>query len=121
MGNDKNCQSSPLRSLRLGVRKNVFKPGWARWVGEESWHESQKAKKNGDESLELSFRVAGLDEIKSWILSFSLECQVLEPEKLKEMVRKGLSRNLAQYSKPPVSLNSMGEMILRSIPLGITC
>jgi len=103
------------------VRKNVFKTGWARWVREKIWHESQKAKKNGDGSLDLTFQVAGLDEIKRWILSFSLEAVVMEPEKLKEMVRKDLSRNLTQYSKPPVSLNSMGEMILRSIPLGITC
>ncbi len=76
-------------------------PGWARWVGEKIWHESQKAKKNGDGSLELTFRIAGLDEIKRWVLSFGPEAVVLEPEKLKEMVRKDLSRNLAQYSKGP--------------------
>jgi len=66
-----------LRPLRLGVRRlddfmrHSFKvmhdevytvkvrisPGWARWVGEKIWHESQKAKKNGDGTLELSFRV----------------------------------------------------------------
>ncbi len=85
-------------------------PGWARWVGEKIWHESQKAKKNGDGSLEMIFRVAGLDEIKRWILSFGPDCQVLEPERLKEMICKDLSRNLVQYSKPPVSINSMKEM-----------
>jgi hypothetical protein len=37
---------------------------WAGWVGEKIWQESQKAKKNGDGSLELTFRVGGLDEIK---------------------------------------------------------
>jgi hypothetical protein len=36
-------------------------PGWARWFGEKIWHESQKAKKNGDGSLELTFRVSGLE------------------------------------------------------------
>jgi len=44
--------------------KVKISPGWARRVGERIWHESQKAKKNGDGSLELTFRVAGLDEIK---------------------------------------------------------
>jgi predicted DNA-binding transcriptional regulator YafY len=82
-------------------------PGWARWVGEKIWHESQKAKKTGDGSLELTFRVAGLDEIKRWILSFGPEAVVVEPEALKEMVRKDLSRNLAQYSKGPVSMKLM--------------
>jgi len=119
-----------LRPLRLSVRRlddfmrHSFKvtrdevytvkvrisPGWARWVGEKIWHESQKAKKNGDGSLELSFRVAGLDEIKRWVLSFGPEAVVLEPEKLKEMVRKDLSRNLAQYSIRPVSTNLKKEM-----------
>jgi predicted DNA-binding transcriptional regulator YafY len=85
-------------------------PAWARWVGEKIWHESQKAKKNGDGSLELSFRVAGLDEIKRWVLSFGPEAVVLEPEKLKEMVRKDLSRNLDQYSTRPIAAKSMREI-----------
>jgi len=121
---------NPLRSLRLGVRRlddfmrHSFKvmhdelynarvrisPAWARWVGEKIWHESQKAKKNGDGSLDLTFQVAGLDEIKRWILSFGPEAAVLEPEKLKEMVRKDLSRNLAQYSTGPIAVRSMKEI-----------
>jgi len=81
MGDDKNCQSSPLRSLRLGesflmrhsfkvmhdelyiVKVRIF-PLWARWAGEKVWHESQKVSKLPDASLEITFRVAGLDEIK---------------------------------------------------------
>jgi len=51
-----------------------------------------------------------LDEIKRWILSLGPEAAVLEPEKLRETVRKDLSRILAQYSKPPVSVNLMKEM-----------
>jgi predicted DNA-binding transcriptional regulator YafY len=85
-------------------------PGWARWVGEKIWHESQKIVKLPGGGLEINFRVAGLDEIKRWVLSFGPECQVLEPAKLKEIVRKDLSRNLAQYSKPRLSLNLMKEM-----------
>ncbi len=85
-------------------------PGWARWVGEKIWHESQKAKKSGDGSLELTFQVAGLDEIKRWILSFGPECVVLEPEGLRKLVQQDLKRNLAQYSRPPVAKNMMKEM-----------
>jgi predicted DNA-binding transcriptional regulator YafY len=116
-----------LRPLRLGVRRlddfmrHSFKvmhdevytvkvrisPGWARWVGEKIWHESQKAKKNGDGTLELSFRVAGLDEIKRWVLSLGPETLVLEPERLKEMVQEDLRRNLAQYGKKPLSKQIM--------------
>jgi predicted DNA-binding transcriptional regulator YafY len=85
-------------------------PGWARWVAEKIWHESQKITKLPDGSAEITFRVAGLDEIKRWILSFGPECRVLEPEKLKDIVRKDLSRNLAQYSTSPISMNLMKEI-----------
>jgi len=85
-------------------------PGWARWVSEKIWHESQKTKKMPDGSMEMIFQVAGLDEIKRWILSFGPEAFVLEPEKLKEMVHKDLSRNLAQYSTRPILINLMEEI-----------
>jgi predicted DNA-binding transcriptional regulator YafY len=85
-------------------------PGWARWVGEKIWHESQKITKLPNGGLEIIFRVAGLDEIKRWVLSFGPEAVVLEPESLKEMVRKDVSRNLAQYSKPSVSINLMKDL-----------
>jgi len=85
-------------------------PGWARWVGEKIWHESQKITKLPNGSLEITFRVAGLDEIKRWVLSFGPEAVVLEPETLKEMVRRDLSRNLAQYSTGPVAVRSMKEI-----------
>jgi predicted DNA-binding transcriptional regulator YafY len=51
-----------------------------------------------------------LDEIKRWILSLGPEAVVIKPEQLKEMVRKDLSKNLAQYSKSPVSINLMKEI-----------
>lgn len=85
-------------------------PVWARWVGEKIWHESQRAKRNGDGSLDLSFQVAGLDEIKRWVLSFGPECQVLEPEMLRKLVQNDLRRNLAQYSTGPIAMKSMKEM-----------
>jgi predicted DNA-binding transcriptional regulator YafY len=81
-------------------------PGWARWVGEKIWHESQKVTKLSDGGLEMTFRVAGLGEIKGWVLSFGPEAVVLEPERLKKMVRDDLTRNLEQYraSRPSISL-----------------
>ena len=85
-------------------------PGWARWVGEKIWHESQKVTKLPDGGLEMTFRVAGLDEIKRWILSFGPECQVLEPEKLRKLLHQDLQKNLAQYSTTPVSKEILREM-----------
>jgi predicted DNA-binding transcriptional regulator YafY len=62
-----------------------------RWVSEKIWHESQKITKLPDGNLEITFRVAGVDEIKRWILSLGPKVVVLEKEKLKEMIRKDLS------------------------------
>jgi predicted DNA-binding transcriptional regulator YafY len=73
-------------------------PGWARWVSEKTWHESQKITKLADCSLEIIFRVAGLDEIKRWVLSFGPDAIVLEPEKLRVIVRENLMETLGQYS-----------------------
>ena len=84
-------------------------PNWARWVGEKVWHESQKITKLSDGSLEMTFRVAGLDEIKRWVFSFGPEVVVLEPEKLKEMVRKDLHRTLGQYPAGRIALNLVRE------------
>jgi len=100
----------------LYMVKVRISPEWARWVGEKIWHESQKITKLPDGALEMTFRVAGLDEIKGWILSFGPECHVLEPEKLKEMVRKDLSRNLAQYTTIPVSMNLRKERRFHAKP-----
>ena len=80
-------------------------PGWARWVGEKVWHESQKVTKLPDGELKITFRGAGLEEIKRWVLSFGPECLVLEPEKLRKLVQQDLNKNLAQYSKLPLPFN----------------
>lgn len=84
-------------------------PGWARCVGEKIWHESQTAQKNGDGSLELSFEVAGLDEIKRWVLSFGPEAQILEPAKLREMIRIALQKSLGQYTAHRIPYDLVGE------------
>jgi predicted DNA-binding transcriptional regulator YafY len=94
----------------LHMVKVRISPGWARWVGEKIWHESQKITKLRDGALEMTFRVAGLDEIKRWVLSLGQECQVLEPGRLKEILRNDLSRNLAQYSTRLIPVKSMKEI-----------
>lgn len=116
-----------LRSLRLGVRnlddfmRHSFKvmhdelhtvkvrisPAWARWVGEKIWHKSQKVTRLPNGGLEMAFRVAGLDEIKRWVLSFGPECQVLEPARLKQLVLADLQKSLGQYSahQAPYEMN----------------
>jgi predicted DNA-binding transcriptional regulator YafY len=103
------CHSFQVMHDELYTVRVRISPGWARWVGEKIWHESQKAKKNSDGSLELSFRIAGLDEIKRWILSFGPEAQVLEPSRLKQMVCVDLQKSLGQYPAQRIAYDLMRE------------
>ena len=91
------------------VKVMISPRAWARWVGEKIWHESQKAKKNEDGSLELTFKIAGLDEIKRWALSFGSEAVVLEPPRLKEIVHSELQKSLGQYTAHRISYDLMRE------------
>jgi len=52
-----------------------------------------------DRSLELTFQVAGLDEIKQWIMGLGPEANVIEPEMLKDMVKADLKKTLIQYER----------------------
>ncbi|NQT69564.1 MAG: WYL domain-containing protein, partial [Desulfobacteraceae bacterium] len=47
--------------------------------------------------LELISQVAGLDEIKQWIMSLGPEAYVEEPKKLRDMVQAELKKALIQY------------------------
>jgi len=112
-----STQDPALSTFSLGAKRSAFVPlstqhfsVWARWVREKIWHESQKVTKLPDGGMEVAFRVAGLDEIKRWILSFGPEAVVLEPEKLRKLVQQDLQRNLAQYSKVPLSFYLMKEI-----------
>ena len=55
--------------------------------------------KHLDGAIEIIFRVAGLDEIKQWVLGLGPEAIVVEPEELKVMVQADLERSLDQYSR----------------------
>ncbi len=61
----------------------------------ERWHPSEERKVFEDGTIELTFRVSGLEEIKWWIYSWIPHVEVIEPEELrKEFIldlRKALS------------------------------
>jgi len=79
-------------------------PAWSRWAGEKIWHESQRAKRLADGRLEMTFHVAGLDEIKMWILSLGPEVSVVEPLKLKQSIMASLNQTLERYEQKPLVL-----------------
>ncbi|MEW6264302.1 MAG: transcriptional regulator [Thermodesulfobacteriota bacterium] len=92
----------------LHVVKVRISPAWSRWAAEKVWHESQQNRKLPDGGLELTFRVAGLDEIRMWVLSLGPEAYVVEPESLKKAVESSLTAALSLY-QPARKGKSLGR------------
>jgi predicted DNA-binding transcriptional regulator YafY len=75
----------------------VFEARWATYVSEHTWHRSQKFETLESGRLELRMEVGGTAELRSWVLSFGSGAEVLEPESLRDDVKRELSSALARY------------------------
>ena len=82
--------------VRVKVR---FHKSLTRYLLERRWHPSQKNKKLKDGSLELVFEVAGIKEVKTWIMGFGSLAKVLEPASLVKEMKDDLGRALKSYGK----------------------
>lgn len=69
----------------------------ARWVRERRWHPSQEIEEMEDGSLVLRLKVAGLGEIKRWVMSFGSHAEVLEPLSLREEIIEEMYRMAGNY------------------------
>jgi predicted DNA-binding transcriptional regulator YafY len=76
-----------------------FEPRFALYVEERQWHPSQKVERLADGALELTLEVGGLEELRSWVLSFGSGARVLEPPALRAAVEAELARALERYGK----------------------
>ncbi|MEE4608686.1 MAG: transcriptional regulator [Desulfobacteraceae bacterium] len=85
-----------MRGETCNVRIRIS-PAWARYVAERTWHPSQHIQQHIDGGIEIAFRVAGLEEIRQWVLSLGPEAMVIEPPALKAAVAESLAEALARY------------------------
>ena len=85
-----------MRDEMYTVRIRIS-PAWTRYVCERIWHPSQCLQKLIDGGVELSFRVAGLDEMCQWVMSLGPEACVLEPPELRAMLARRMKQALEQY------------------------
>ncbi|MEN6495747.1 MAG: transcriptional regulator [Thermoguttaceae bacterium] len=74
-----------------------FSPTVARYVQEKHWHATQKLTPQPDGSLVAEFRLGSTEEVKSWVLSFGKEADVLEPEGLREEIADDCTEMLRRY------------------------
>jgi proteasome accessory factor B len=66
-------------------------------VAEASWHPTQTVERASDGSLTWRATVSGTIEIRSWILGWGDEVEVLAPGSLREEVAAVLGRAAARY------------------------
>ena len=71
----------------------------AEYIKEKSWHNSQILHPQDDGSVIFEADVAGLDEIRFWILSWGSKATVISPETLKESVQDEIRKMSANYSE----------------------
>jgi proteasome accessory factor B len=75
----------------------VFDASVAHRVRESIWHRSQKLRDLPDGRVELAVKVAGIVEIRPWIMSWGDAVEVLEPPQLREVVATAVRRLAERY------------------------
>jgi predicted DNA-binding transcriptional regulator YafY len=82
--------------VRVRVR---FAADVADYIREKIWHETQNIESQTDGSIIFEAEVAGIAEIKFWILKWGAKAQVLEPESLRDALRAEAEAMVANYLK----------------------
>jgi len=70
----------------------------ARYVEESQRHSSQQCEHQPDGSLLVRLDLSGTTEVKSWVLSFGRQAEVLEPDALRSELQDELAAALKLYS-----------------------
>ncbi len=82
--------------VRVVIR---FSPAVAKRAAETRWHPSQELEDQPDGSLIWRGLVAGMREIKIWILGWGADAEVLEPPELRADIAAELSRASRLYDR----------------------
>jgi hypothetical protein len=75
-------------TTRKSRGRPVLPAGRRLLLRKERWHPSEKREVLADGEVRLSFTVAGVEEIKRWIYSWLPNVRVIEPESLRNTIRK---------------------------------
>ncbi|HET6248704.1 MAG TPA: WYL domain-containing protein [Tepidisphaeraceae bacterium] len=77
-----------------------FDPTCAETVADTHWHDSQTVTWLPDGSVNMTFRVDGLEEIIWWIASYGPHCRVMNPPELATRIQHLHATAAGQYGKP---------------------
>jgi len=85
-----------------------FTPRVAGRVSATTWHESQELTRSPDGSVEIRLVIAEPTEIRSWILGWGQECEVVAPAKLRQSILAEMEEAVAAYGKSVVPRSLAG-------------
>lgn len=85
-----------------------FAPNVAPRVRESVWHHSQRLHDLTDGGCEVTLQVGGIREIRSWVLSWGADVEVLAPPELRADIAAHAARMAALYLAPPQSRQAEG-------------
>ncbi|MGH2358123.1 MAG: helix-turn-helix transcriptional regulator [Candidatus Limnocylindria bacterium] len=88
-----SSDSTPTVDVRLRFERSV-----AHRVREAVWHRSQSLEELADGGVELRVRVAGIVEIRPWVLSWGDAVEVIEPPELRDSVAAAVRAAAQRYS-----------------------
>lgn len=74
-----------------------FSPDAAEHIKERHWHESQEILDQEDGSIIFKAEVAGIHDIKIWIMSWGAKAKVIEPESLKMKIKSEIGSLMKLY------------------------
>ncbi len=84
-----------------------FSPEAAGYIGEKTWHATQRILPHSDGSIIFEAEVAGTTEIKHWILGWGSQAVVLSPESLRQEILAETETLLKNYEtvavQPPTT------------------
>jgi len=72
-----------------------FAPAIAPLIRERTWHSSQTITNEPDGGVILTLKLTHLLEIKRWAMSWGAECEVLQPEELRQEIFREMRLSLA--------------------------
>jgi len=74
-----------------------FSADQARYIKERNWSKTQKIEDQEDGSIILSMETSGRWDVIRWVLSYGSEAEVLEPEELRDYIRKEIKVAIGYY------------------------
>lgn len=83
--------------VRVKIR---FSAGVADYVLRKKWHRSEERSMLPDGSVELTYTVAGIGEIRHWIYSWLPNAEILEPAWLREQAAEELTESREKHATP---------------------